>query len=97
MDDLILSILDTARHIIDRPIYVTSAYRCARHNAAVGGVADSQHLRGRAADVYADGVTVDELAAVFRSLHAGGIGRYHGAGFVHVDTRSGYPSTEWEE
>ena len=29
----------------------TSGRRCARHNAAVGGVANSRHLRGQAADV----------------------------------------------
>ena len=34
-----------------KPVTVTSGYRCARHNAEVGGVPGSRHMRGLAADV----------------------------------------------
>lgn len=34
----------------DRPIRVTSAFRCEELNRAVGGVKTSQHVRGEAAD-----------------------------------------------
>lgn len=34
------------------PIRVTSGYRCPKLNAAVGGVANSNHLFGRAADLH---------------------------------------------
>lgn len=36
---------------LGKPIYVNSGYRCPRHNAAVGGVPNSQHMRGEAADI----------------------------------------------
>lgn len=34
----------------DRPVLVTSGYRCPALNRAVGGVANSQHVVGQAAD-----------------------------------------------
>lgn len=35
----------------DTPLNVTSGYRCAKHNKAIGGVKNSDHTRGIAADV----------------------------------------------
>ena len=34
------------------PIRINSGYRCPELNEAVGGVANSHHLRGEAADIY---------------------------------------------
>lgn len=34
-----------------RPLVFSSGVRCRRHNAEVGGVKNSRHLRGQAADV----------------------------------------------
>ena len=34
------------------PIRINSGYRCPELNEAVGGVANSQHMRGEAADIY---------------------------------------------
>ena len=34
------------------PIRITSGYRCPELNHAVGGVKNSQHMRGEAADIY---------------------------------------------
>lgn len=48
---LIENVLDPAREKFGRPIYVTSGYRSAALNKAVGGVANSDHLRGMAADL----------------------------------------------
>ena len=48
---LVEQVLDPARERYGKPVCVNSGYRCARHNAAVGGVANSQHLRGEAADI----------------------------------------------
>ena len=44
-------ILDPARAKLEAPIYVTSGYRCRELNVAVGGVSNSQHLTGCAADL----------------------------------------------
>lgn len=51
---LVEQVLDPAREKLGIPITVNSCYRCAKHNAAVGGVANSQHLRGEAADIRCD-------------------------------------------
>ena len=44
-------VLDPARERYGKPVCVNSGYRCSKHNAAVGGVVGSQHMRGEAADI----------------------------------------------
>lgn len=44
-------ILDPARRILGKPIYISSGYRSQILNKAVGGVPNSKHLCGLAADV----------------------------------------------
>ena len=51
MDADLLKMLDEARDIAGIPFSLTSAYRCAKHNKTVGGVADSAHTRGYAVDI----------------------------------------------
>ena len=48
---LIEKVLDPVREWYGRPIFVNSGYRCPELNKAVGGVADSFHLTGCAADI----------------------------------------------
>lgn len=49
--NLVDNLLDPTRRVLGFPIYVNSGYRCPMHNARVGGVKTSQHLRGEAADL----------------------------------------------
>lgn len=44
-------VLQPARNIFGKAIHVTSAFRSLTVNRAVGGVRNSQHLRGEAADI----------------------------------------------
>lgn len=44
-------VLDPAREKQGAPITVNSGFRCPLHNQTVGGVANSQHVRGEAADL----------------------------------------------
>ena len=44
-------VLDPLRRILQAPIIITSGYRCAKLNKAVGGVANSWHTKGNAADL----------------------------------------------
>jgi len=43
--------LERIRELIGCPITVTSGYRCAKLNSAIGGQPDSQHTKGEAADI----------------------------------------------
>ena len=51
IEALVDNVLDPLREAYGKPIYVNSGYRCAKHNAAVGGVPKSQHMLGQAADI----------------------------------------------
>lgn len=53
IERLVGNVLDPLRERYGKPIYVTSGYRCTKRNKAVGGVPNSQHLRGEAADITA--------------------------------------------
>ena len=44
-------VLQPLRNINKKPITITSGYRCAALNKLVGGVANSYHLQGNAADI----------------------------------------------
>ena len=48
---LVDHVLDPARERLGMPITVNSGYRCPAHNKDVGGVKNSQHLKGEAADI----------------------------------------------
>lgn len=47
----------------DKPMIVSSAYRCRKHNADVGGVPLSHHLYGQAMDVHINGVSAATIVA----------------------------------
>lgn len=51
LEVLTLALLDPLREIWGAPIYVNSGYRSPALNKAVGGVANSQHMKGQAADI----------------------------------------------
>lgn len=88
MDELLVSMLDVLRHRVGAPLLVTSGYRCAAHNIAVGGAASSQHRLGTAADIIVpDGWSVDSFVDLARGFGVEGVGRYYDQGFVHIDMR----------
>ena len=57
--------LQKARDHFDRPLIITSGYRTTAHNVKVGGVSNSNHVFGNAADVYIPGVSVLDLYNYF--------------------------------
>ena len=83
--------LQVLRDTIDKPIQINSAYRSPKHNAKIGGVKNSQHVKGKASDITVKGMTPKEVALVIEGLIEkgkmlqGGIGIY--ATFVHYDIR----------
>ena len=60
----------TLQRIRDKagPVVVTSGYRCPVHNEAVGGVNNSQHIYGRAADIYVPGMSQAALLSLVREM-----------------------------
>ena len=95
IDEGLVVLLQCIREHFGKPVTITSGYRTASHNAAVGGSKSSQHLLGRAADIRVQGVSVEDVAAYAESLMPdwGGVGRYpvkagRATGWVHVDTRA---------
>jgi hypothetical protein len=48
-------VLEPLRVAMNEPIKIGSGYRCEKLNRAVGGVYNSQHLKGQAADLCIDG------------------------------------------
>ena len=44
-------VLEPLRVAMGKPIKISSGYRCEKLNKAVGGVYNSQHLKGQAADI----------------------------------------------
>lgn len=51
---LCVNVLEPLRQNFGKRIRINSGYRCKRLNRCVGGVADSQHLLGSAADITSD-------------------------------------------
>lgn len=83
--DLVI-ILQKIRNHFGVPVTINSAYRCKKHNAAVGGAKDSFHMQGRAADIKVSGANPKTVAQYAESIGVKGIGLYDN--FVHVDTRT---------
>jgi len=52
MNIILIFILDKIRISLNRPIIINSGVRTKKHNLIVGGVEDSAHLAGNAADVH---------------------------------------------
>jgi hypothetical protein len=48
-------VLEPLRVAMDEPIKIGSGFRCQALNKAVGGVYNSQHMKGQAADLCIDG------------------------------------------
>lgn len=77
--------LQAMRERIGRALIVNSGYRTPEYNKKVGGVDNSQHCQGKAADVTANGIKPDVLFEIAKQVGFRGIGLYNWG--VHVDTR----------
>lgn len=83
--------LQVIRDIVKLPIRINSAYRSPEHNRKVGGVYNSQHLLGTAADLVIVGLSSSKAYLIIDKLQhsghilTGGLGLYRT--FVHYDIR----------
>lgn len=62
---LVENLLDPIRERFAVPMIITSGYRCKRVNKLVGGVDNSQHMKGKAVDFCFAGFSKKEMAAAF--------------------------------
>ena len=89
IDMNMVKIADKIRSKIGKPITINSGLRCKTHNSNVGGVSNSQHLFGNAADLGCPaGCTPTQMAYIADEImgDTGGIGTYSWG--IHIDTRS---------
>ena len=75
-----------------KAIVLYSGYRCPIQNKKSGGVTNSKHLKGMAADLkIPKGMTLDAFAALAESAGFRGVLKYTKKNFVHVDVRETKP------
>ena len=86
----LVRIADQLRKNLGVPITIVSGLRCPTWNQIQGGVADSQHQYGEAADIYCSGIS--QLRVETELDNIGGV-RYHypidGSSNVHFDIPKG--------
>lgn len=86
----LVRIADQLRKNLGVPITIVSGLRCPTWNQIQGGVADSQHQYGEAADIYCSGISQLRVEAELDKI--GGV-RYHyaiaGSNNVHFDVPKG--------
>ena len=78
------------KNIGGHSIHINSGYRCPTHNANVGGVPNSQHVLGTAADLAVPSqLTFDQFKNYVTQLPFDWVGLYPYSNFIHVDVRAG--------
>lgn len=87
IDMLLIEYLEKIRAHFGKPIHINSGYRTPEHNAKVGGVKNSYHTKGRAADIVVQGVKSLDVARFAETFVCGGVGWYEAKSFTHIDTR----------
>lgn len=65
---LVHNILDPLREAVGRPVVVSSGFRSAMVNKAIGGASSSQHVLGQAADFTVPGMTTQQVVDRIREL-----------------------------
>lgn len=91
IDPRVVNMAQKIRDTIGESVRINSACRCRKHNAAVGGVGESYHMDGTAADLScASGAF--KLFAAIKDLYAKGklndleyCKWYKAKNFVHID------------
>lgn len=89
LDSHLVEGLEALRALAGVPVVINAGYRCPHHNQEVGGVPNSEHTRGLAADIRLPGFSLQQmydLATQVPQFADGGIGVYDGD-FLHVDVR----------
>ena len=91
IDDRVVGMVQKIRDALGEPVRINSGCRCVEHNERVGGVKNSNHTLGKAADL-STAVGSARLFAVIRKLFADRelkdlkyCEHYTRSNFVHID------------
>tara|TARA_R110001592_G_scaffold170757_1_gene408082 strand:- start:1219 stop:1494 length:276 start_codon:yes stop_codon:yes gene_type:complete len=90
---MLLEALESIREKFNCSLFINSSCRCLEHNKAVGGTKNSQHTKGRAADISTKEVIDPAVIADYAESLGLSVGRY--VNFTHIDTRTNGPA-RWE-
>ncbi|WP_247744866.1 DUF882 domain-containing protein [Shimia sp. R11_0] len=87
-----IDIMAAAHNLMDasEPYMLLSGYRSPKTNAMLrsrsrGVAKNSLHMKGQAADLRLASRSVSQMARAAAACRAGGVGRYSGSNFVHMD------------
>lgn len=92
IDTRTIDIMAASHNLMDasEPYLLLSGYRSPQTNANLRSrsrrvAKNSLHMRGQAADLRLSSRSVSQMAQAAQSCRAGGVGRYYGSNFVHMD------------
>ena len=92
IDRRTVDIMAATRNLLDvsEPYMLLSGYRSPKTNAMLrarsrGVARNSLHLKGQAADLRLSSRSVSQMFRAARACEAGGVGKYTGSNFVHMD------------
>ncbi|THF68743.1 MAG: DUF882 domain-containing protein, partial [Sulfitobacter sp. SK025] len=87
-----VDIMAASHNLLDvtEPYMLLSGYRSPKTNAMLrsrsrGVAKNSLHMRGQAADLRLGSRSVNQMAKAAIACNGGGVGRYSGSNFVHMD------------
>lgn len=92
IDTRTIDIIAAAHSLLDstEPYMMLSGYRSPETNAMLrsrsrGVAKNSLHLKGQAADLRLNSRSVNQIFKAAQACQAGGVGKYSGSNFVHMD------------
>jgi uncharacterized protein YcbK (DUF882 family) len=93
MDEEFMKVLQSIRDEMQRPLKITSGYRCQKHNEKVSQTGKSgPHTYAKAADILISGADALRLFAVAQKHGVSGVGMSqkgnHNKRFIHLDILS---------
>jgi len=92
IDTRTIDIIAASHALLDtsEPFQMLSGYRSPKTNAMLrrnsrGVAKNSLHMQGQAADLRLGSRSVRQISKAAQACHAGGVGKYSGSNFVHMD------------
>lgn len=100
IDERSMDKLQELRDLLNRPLYITSAYRSPEHNKKVNGAKNSLHMKAKAFDIQMWNQDTDEFVRLAKKVGFKGFGYYPNSRkpFIHIDTgRARSWGTSWTQ